>query len=63
MKRKRRKKADCRVWFQDEAPTIGNGLRGVTVVKIGRKWVRIQETSTGRAARLPLRVWEELSNR
>lgn len=61
-KRKRRfKQADCRVFFMTEAPRIGSGWRGVTVVKVGRKWVRIKETSTGIPARLELSVWKELS--
>ncbi len=60
MARKRRPKADCRIYFGDEAPAIGCGWRGVTIRKLGRKWAHIMETATGTRARLRLEVWERL---
>ena len=56
---RKRKKSDCRVRLNDEAPRIGSGVRGVQVLKTGRKWVRIRETSTGATARLALDVFQQ----
>jgi hypothetical protein len=40
-----------RVYFEDEAPTIGSGLRLVAVDRITPQWVRIRD-HTGRTAKL-----------
>lgn len=61
VRRKRVPKPDRYVQFDNEAPRIGSGFRGVTILKIGRKWVRIKETATDRVARLPRRTWEDLT--
>jgi hypothetical protein len=58
--RRRRKKADCRVHLVNECPRIGSGQRGVTVVTLGRKWVRIRETATGRSGRIDRRTWDAM---
>lgn len=58
---RKRKRADLFVHFNDECRGIGSGRRGITVIKVGRKWVRIRETATARSARLDRRVWEQIS--
>lgn len=58
---KRRPKADVRVHFMDEAPHIGSGRRGITIVALGHKWARIKETATGRPAKLKRALWDQLS--
>lgn len=60
MPRKRRKHAEMAVYFQDQAPRIGSGWRGINVVTLGRKWVRIESHASGKTARLSLRVWNAL---
>lgn len=56
--RKKRKayQAGVRVYFFDEAPRIGSGWR-IVIAKQGRKWVRVTEVSTGRAARIETAIW------
>lgn len=58
--RRKRKRSDFRAHFNDEAPRIGSGVRGVNVVKIGRKWVIVRETATGIRARIPRQVFEAI---
>lgn len=36
----------ARIYFHDEAPRIGSGIRGCTIL-VGRKWVRVVENATG----------------
>lgn len=56
---RRRKRSDMRIYLQGECPKIGDGWRGVQLLKIGRRWVRFCETATGVAARLPIEAWRE----
>lgn len=60
MRRKRRKPSDLRVYFGDEVPRIGCGWRGIDIVTLGHKWVRIRETSTGTPAKISRRTWDQL---
>lgn len=55
---RKRKKSDLRLYLQDEAPRVGSGWRGVQVVKVGRVWVHLRETSTGIAFKLPMEVYK-----
>lgn len=60
---KRKKKlpqSDCRIHLIDECRHIGTGRRGVQIIKRGRKWVRVRETSTGKTAKFPLAVFDRL---
>lgn len=59
---RRRKKADLFVRFHDECPRIGSGRRGITIIAIGRKWVRLRETATDRSARLKRAVWDQITS-
>jgi hypothetical protein len=52
--------AYARVWLKDEAPAIGHGWRTLGILQEGRKWVRVEEISTGRTARFSLAVWRDL---
>lgn len=63
MARKRRKKCDLRVYLTMEAPRIGCGWRGITVVKRGRKWTRVTETSTGIPAKIDNRTFAAIERR
>ncbi len=57
-KRRRKLPPNCyRVYFHDEAPSIGCGWRMVQLESIGRKWAKIREVATGTPVRLPARVW------
>lgn len=51
----------ARIYFHDEAPRLGCGVRTVTI-RIGRKWVRISD-HMGRAVRFHRRVYEQLNLR
>lgn len=57
---RRRRPSDFRVYLRDEAPSIGCGWRGIDLVKLGHKWVRLRETATGRSARISLAQWTAL---
>jgi hypothetical protein len=46
--------------FDNEAPRIGCGVRGIIVRKRGRKWVYIAETATGYTAKLSVRTFDEM---
>jgi len=50
------------IYFEDECPRIGCGWRRV-FVKVGRKWVRIEEQATGRRARFKMKAWAPLGAR
>jgi hypothetical protein len=52
--------AYARVWLKDEAPTIGPGWRTLAVLHEGRKWIRVEEISTGQTARFSPAVWRDL---
>jgi hypothetical protein len=39
------------------------GFRGITIESVGRKWVKIRETATGRSARIERGVWERMEKR
>ena len=43
-----------RIFFEDECPRIGSGWRTVDI-KIGRKWITFQSTSSGVRAKLPIK--------
>ena len=58
-----RPRPDFHVFLQGEAPTIGMGFRSVNIEHIGRKWVKIRETATGRSARIERSVWEIIRKR
>ncbi len=53
------KRIKTRLHFEDEAPRIGNGIRGVTVI-VGYKWVRVVEDYTGAKARFKLEEFKKL---
>lgn len=55
---RRKKRAQARVYFQDEAPKIGCGWRFINILSIGSKWVRFEEHATGRRARMSRKAWE-----
>lgn len=57
---KRRRRSDHRLRFDNEAPRIGCGVRGIIVRKRGRKWVYIAETATGYTAKLSVRTFDEM---
>lgn len=54
---KRRKFPEYRIQFYDEVPSIGSGMRGISVVKLGRKWVKIVEVASGTTARVTVAMW------
>lgn len=58
-----RPRPDYHVFLQGEAPAIGMGFRGINVEAVGRKWVKIRETATGRGARLERSAWERMDKR
>jgi hypothetical protein len=53
------KRIKTRLHFMDEAPRIGNGVRGVTVI-VGRKWVRIVENHTGFKAKFSKQAFAKI---
>lgn len=57
---KRRPKSTHRLWLGDELPNIGSGWRGVTVTKVGHKWVTLYETATGFRARMTVTMWNSM---
>lgn len=59
---RRRKKSDLRLYLQDEAPRVGSGWRGVQVVKVGRVWAHLRETSTGITFKLPVEMYNRAVN-
>jgi hypothetical protein len=42
---------------------LTTGWRCVAVTKVGRKWVHLKETGTGKGLRLSLRAWEDTRKR
>lgn len=58
---RRKKKSDIRIYLENEATRIGSGWRGVQIVKVGRKWVSLRETSTGLPFKLPKRMFESMT--
>ena len=59
-KRSRKKRSDLRVYLYDEVPRVGTGWRGVQLVKRGRVWVHLKETSTGIAFKLPVGIFTRM---
>lgn len=59
---KRKKKSDLRLYLYDEVPRVGSGWRGVQVVKIGRVWARLRETSTEIPFKIPVKLYNEVVN-
>jgi hypothetical protein len=57
--RRKKKRSDMTVYFQDEAPRIGCGWRAVVIVKRGRKWTRVRDL-LGTPAKLDNRTWAEI---
>ncbi|NJM10599.1 MAG: hypothetical protein HC889_00600 [Synechococcaceae cyanobacterium SM1_2_3] len=55
---KRKRRSDCRIRLNDECRRLGCGVRGVQVLKRGRRWVHFRETATGIVAKLPLRDFD-----
>lgn len=49
------------LYFEDEAPRIGCGWRLVKVLKIGRKWVRLEAAASGRRVKLPRHIYEVIA--
>ena len=49
-----------RLFFQDEAPQMGSGLRFV-LAKRGRKWVYLLSPYTAKSCRLLTTVWDRIS--
>jgi hypothetical protein len=60
MSKKKKPKPTHRLWLGDEFPSIGSGWRGVTVTKVGHKWVHFFETATGYTARSSIFVWNDM---
>jgi hypothetical protein len=48
-----------RVYFEDEAPTIGSGLRLIAVDRLTPQWVRVRD-HTGRTAKLAMTTYANL---
>jgi hypothetical protein len=48
-----------RVYFEDEAPTIGSGWRPV-IAKIGYKWVHVRDPNAQRGKKIKRDVWDKL---
>lgn len=48
-----------RVYFEDEAPSIGCGWRPV-VAKIGYKWVHVRSPGAKRGRKISRQVWDKL---
>ena len=48
-----------RVYFEDEAPTIGCGWRPV-IARIGYKWVHVKDPNAERGKKIPREVWDKL---
>ncbi len=49
-----------RLIFQDEAPRIGCGERGVNI-RLGRKYVYVTERASGIKVKMPIRSFEQLA--
>jgi hypothetical protein len=51
-----------RVWFNDECPAVGSGVRFVEVRTIGRKWVYLRECRRMPSffSRIKRSVWNEV---
>ena len=52
---------EYRVNFWDnEVPQFGDGNRGIGVLKLGTKWVRLIEIGSGHTARISRKLWDTL---
>ena len=47
------------VHFNDEARSIGSGIRPVVVLSIGPKWVRLRSPSNGSKATVTRQFWDQ----
>ncbi len=57
---RKKKRSDLRLYLYDEVPRVGTGWRGVQVIKIGRVWAHLRETSTGLAFKLPVDLYKRM---
>ena len=61
MARKRqRPRSDLEVYLRGHCTRIGDGLRGVQIVKVGRLWVTFKETHSCRTCRVAKAIWQKL---
>ena len=60
---KKRERSDLEVYLQGHCSRIGDGMRGVQILKIGRLWVRFRETHTCNTCRVAKAVWTKLEAR
>lgn len=58
---RKRPRSDLRIYLHDEAPAIGSGWRGVSIVSIGPKWARLRETATRSPFRLKRATWDAIA--
>lgn len=49
------------IFFHDECPRIGSGMRRVNLISCGYKWARIECAATGARARLRRAIWDAVS--
>lgn len=57
---KRKLKPEFFIHFMGEIPSFRDGRRGVTVKKIGTKWVYLICTCTGDTAKINVALWRSL---
>ena len=50
---------EIRIFFENEAPRIGCGLRKVRV-KEGEKWAYLTDVASGRVQRMPIGLFDQL---
>jgi len=55
---RKKKRSDLRLYLYDEVSRVGTGWRGVQVIKIGRVWAHLRETSTGITFKLPVELFK-----
>lgn len=60
---KKKQRSDYEVYLQGHCSRIGDGLRGVQLVKVGRLWVTFKATNSCRTCRVAKAVWERLVER
>ena len=63
MTKKRKQRSDLEVYLQGHCSRIGDGLRGVQIVKIGRLWVKFRTTHDCKTCTVTRAVWEKLAAR
>jgi hypothetical protein len=57
---RKKKRSDARLYLYDEVPRVGSGWRGVQVIKIGRVWAHLRETSTDITFKLPVDLYKRM---